>query len=221
VSTSGAAPRRLVAQARDELVAAGRELERSGLNIGTAGNISTRVDDNVVITPRRATLGTLAAGQCCVVSTSGEVIKSWGDGPSSETPLHCAIYRATECGAVVHTHSHFATVVSTLVDALPGIHYMVATLGGPIRVAAYAPFGSHELATLAVAGIADRQAVLLRNHGAVVIADSIHVALRRAQLLEWLCSVYVHARSAGDPKILDEDVLMQVAARSQTLRYAS
>lgn len=210
-----------VTHAREQLVAAGRELEGSGLNIGTAGNISIRVDDSVVITPRRATLGTMTAEQCCVVSSSGEILEAWGDGPSSEAPLHCAVYRASGCGAIVHTHSHFATVVSTVADELPGIHYMIALLGGPVRVARYAAFGSDELAALTVEAISDRQAVLLRNHGAVAVADTIEAALKRAVLLEWLCSLYIHARSVGSPTLLDEQELVRIGARSRTLRYSA
>ncbi len=212
---------RLVATARDELVAAGRELEGSGLNVGTAGNISIRVDHSVVITPRGAKLGKMSPTQCCIVNTSGEVIEACGDGPSSETPLHCAIYAVTDCNAIVHTHSHFATVVSTVVDELPGIHYMIAQLGGPVRVAPYAPFGSNHLATLAAEGIGDRDAVLLRNHGAVVVAETISGALKRAQLLEWLCSLFVHANAIGHPTLLDEGELTRIGERIRTRRYTA
>src|SRR5690606_33469456 len=97
--------------------------------------------------------------------------------PSTEMPLHLAVYRETDAGAVVHTHAPASTALSLVVDELPAAHYYVALFGGPVRVAPYARFGSAELAAAVVAALAGRRGALMANHGAVCIADSSRAAL--------------------------------------------
>ena len=84
-------------------------------------------------------------------------------------------------------------------DELPAIHYAIAALGGPVRVAAYVRFGGDGLAQLAVQALQGRSAAILRNHGAVTYGSSLTDAYERAQLLEWLAGVYARAVAARDP----------------------
>ena len=80
--------------------------------------------------------------------------------------MHAAVYQNTDALAVVHTHPVYATVMGTLLDEIPRIHYLLALLGGPFWVAPYAPFGTEELARKCIVAMKDRCAVLLQNHGA-------------------------------------------------------
>ena len=138
--------------------------------------------------------------------------------PSSELPLHLAVYAAApEARAIVHTHSHFATVLSTLVDEIPAIHYVTTEFGGPVRVAPYATYGSDELAEGVAAALAGRSAALMANHGAVTIAATLDGAVERARQLEWLASVYWHARVFGTPALLGEAQLGAVEAQDRAL----
>lgn len=202
---------------RIAVVETARRMSDRGLVINTAGNVSVRAGAWVVITPNGMPYDTLAPRDVCVVDlASGE--ESPGDlGPSSELPLHLEVYRSTDAGAVVHTHSHFATVMSTIADELPAIHYHIADLGGPVPVAPYATFGSPELARVTAAGLAGRSAVLMRNHGVTAIADGLPKALSRAFTVEWIASVYWHARMLGTPTMIDDAELARVVERQQSL----
>jgi L-fuculose-phosphate aldolase len=205
---------------RAALVAAARAVAESNLVVGSSGNLSLRRGDQLLITPRGARLGALDPADCVPVALADGVVAAdhrAASGPSSETPLHRAVYAATDAGAIVHTHSHFATVLSTLVVEVPAIHYVAVGFGGPVRVAPYATYGSQELADGVAAALEGRSAALMANHGAVATAPSIELAVEQAQQLEWLASVYWHARVLGQPTVLDADRLGAVAAQHRAL----
>ena len=124
-----------------DLVATARRTATEGLVVGTSGNVSVRVGGLVLITPTAVPYDRLTPQDAVAVDLDGNQLL--GDlAPTSELPLHLEVYRNTSAGAVVHTHAVHATAVSTLVPVLPPIHYMTAALGGPVRVAPYALFGT-------------------------------------------------------------------------------
>jgi len=100
---------------REEVYRANRELARSGLVMGTFGNVSgvDRAAGLMAIKPSGAPYETLTASQIVPVSLStGEVVDS-DLRPSSDTPTHLELYRAfPSCGGVVHTHSESATALA-------------------------------------------------------------------------------------------------------------
>jgi len=182
------------------------------LVVNTSGNISVRAGNLVAITPNGIPYESMQPGDVCLIDLdTGNEIEN-GLRPSSELPLHLAVYRSTDAGAIVHTHSLYATTLSTLVDELPAIHYQIADLGGPIRVMPYATFGSDALAASTAAGLADRRGVLMKNHGSTTIGPDLKRALTRAILLEWLCHVFYLARAGGSPSVLDAEEIGRVAA---------
>jgi L-fuculose-phosphate aldolase len=196
---------------RAGVVEACRELAAAGLVLGSAGNVSARDGDLVLVTPTGARLEQVTAPELAVVDLEGELV----DGPllpTSELPLHLAVYRHFDAGAVVHTHPPMATAVACVAGELPCIHYTLLTLGGAIRVAPYATFGTDALAASVVEGLRDRTAVLMAGHGAVTHGTDIAAAMAATQLLEWACGVYVHACACGTPRVLDEDEQAAVAA---------
>lgn len=197
---------------RDDVVTCGRRMVLDGLVVGTSGNVSVRCGNRIVITPGSVPYEAMSASDVSVVDIDGALYD--GAEPSSETPLHLAIYRhMPDAMAVVHTHSPFATVLSTVVDELPSIHYQIALLGGPVRVAHYATFGTDSLADSVIAAMNSRSAVLMRNHGAVTWGDGLNVAYRRAVTLEWLASVYYRARLLGKPTLIDDSEIERVKKR--------
>jgi L-fuculose-phosphate aldolase len=206
---------------RAALAAAARTVAESGLVVGSSGNVGIRSGEHLLITPRGSRLGAIDPADCvCVALADGAISPDHASAtlPSSELPLHLAVYAAApEAAAIVHTHSHFATVLSTLVQEIPAIHYVTTELGGPVRVAPYATYGSVELAASVAAALAGRFAALMANHGAVAIAGTLERAVERAQQLEWLASVYWHARVFGTPALLRDDQLGAVDEQARAL----
>src|SRR5258708_11544916 len=127
--------------AREQLVSYCGRLAADGLAVGAAGNMSVRIGDHVAITPSGVPYEDMAPGDICVVTMSGDEVDA-PETPSSELPMHLAIYAATEAQAVVHTHSAEVIALSAANDELPSIHYAIAGLGRPVRVAGYTTFGS-------------------------------------------------------------------------------
>jgi L-fuculose-phosphate aldolase len=203
----------LLAEAREAIVTTCQDLSRSGLVVGTAGNVSVRVGDLVAVSPSGLRYAELAPEVVGVHRLDGTPVDA-PLAPSSELPLHLAIYAARpECGAVVHTHSPAATALSTLVDEVPAVHYYVAMFGGPVRVAPYATYGTDELALNAVEALRDRTGCLLGSHGAVTVGPDLVTAYDKSVYLEWLCDVYLRASAAGSPRLLPAAELDTVAVK--------
>jgi L-fuculose-phosphate aldolase len=111
--------------ARATLVEGARVIGESEMVVGSAGNLSIRSGERVLITPRGAQLEAIDPGDLVDVALhDGAVADDHASAsrPSSESALHRAIYAATDAGAIVHTHAHYATVLSTIVDELPAVH---------------------------------------------------------------------------------------------------
>ncbi len=190
-------------QERAAVADACRRLGAEGLLIGTAGNVSLRVGERVAITATGAVLAELTAEQVTVVDLDGKVVAGTLR-PTSELDLHLGVYRRYGAGAVVHTHAPMATAVSCVLDELPCVHYQLLALGGTVRVAPYATFGTPELAESVLAALDGRSAALMANHGAVTHASTLGKAVEHALLLEWACGVYQRAAAMGRPRVLDE-----------------
>src|SRR4051794_18100207 len=205
---------------REQVAAASRRLAQEGLVVGTSGNLSARRDDHVAITPTGADLGSLEAGQVSVVDLEGEVV--WGDlSPSSELELHLGVYRRYDAGAVVHTHSPMATALACVLDELPCVHYQMLLLGGSVRVAEYATFGTPELAESVLAALEGRTAALMANHGSIAYGADVEAAADLARLLEWACDVYWHASLLGTPRTLDAEQREAVVAAAMARSYGT
>ncbi|MEU5883568.1 class II aldolase/adducin family protein [Spirillospora sp. NPDC047279] len=202
-----------LAEQRRELCGIGRRMAASGLVSGASGNISVRHGDLVAVTPGGVMLDRMSAEDCPVVDVAGHLVEG-ERAPSSETPMHLAIYGCTDAAAIVHTHSTYGTVVATTMTELPPIHYNTLLLGGVIRVAEYATYGTPELAASVRAALeGGRRAALMANHGGVAIGRDLDDAYENARLLEWLCGVYVRAKMVGEPRILTEEELVKVIER--------
>jgi L-fuculose-phosphate aldolase len=207
-----------VQAAREQLARHGNRMIADGLAVGAAGNLSVRVGDLVVITPSGLSYEELTAADMCVLTLAGEEVDA-PETPSSELPMHLAVYAATDAGAVVHTHSAEVVALSATKSELPAVHYAITRLGGPVRVAPYLRFGSAGLAGAAASALAGRQAAILQNHGAVCYGRTLPDAYDRALVLEWLAKVYRLACQYGEPRILSPGELDEVAAEARRRRY--
>jgi L-fuculose-phosphate aldolase len=205
--------------ARESLVEFGRRMVRDRLVVGSAGNISVRFGATILMTPSGVNYEDVNAASISVLDAGGNRLEGTGRR-SSEWPMHRQIYKLTDAGAIVHTHSPFATAVSTVREEIPAVHYSVLRLGGPnVRVAPYTTFGSDDLAQVAAAALADRTGALLQNHGAIAYGATLAEAYDRALLLEWLAEVYWRGLQVGTPRILDAAELAAVREASRRHRY--
>jgi L-fuculose-phosphate aldolase len=164
-----------------------------GLVVGTSGNVSARVGDLVLITPSGVPYHRLGPGDAVAVDLEGRPVRGQL-APSSELPMHLAVYRETPARAIVHTHAPHATAASTVVDRLPDVHYIAAAMGGGIEVAEYALYGTEELARSVLKALTDRTGCLMRNHGTLVYGDSLEQAYDNTLQLEWMCRVWLLAQ---------------------------
>lgn len=199
---------------RAEIVACARELDASGLNRGSSGNISARCGDALLITPSGIPAGRLEPGMLARMPLAGEY-GSW-EGPlkpSSEWRFHLDLMRArTDFGAIVHTHSPFATILSIARKPIPAIHYMMAAFGGPeIRCSDYACYGTAELSDAVLRAIDGMAGCLMGNHGMIVGGPNLTRAAWLAHELEALAHQYFHVLQIGGGHVLSAEDLAETA----------
>lgn len=191
---------------RQALIAAARSLRENGLGAGAAGNLSVRVQQGYLITPTGVDYEALEPEHIVAMDLRGNPAP--GDlKPSSEWRFHQDVYlRRADAGAIVHTHSPWATALACARQDLPAFHYMVAGAGGRrIRCAEYGTFGTQALSERALAALEDRQACLLANHGVLALGAELAAAFKMAQLVEELARQYLLSRLAGAPALLDDE----------------
>ncbi|MCZ4281476.1 class II aldolase/adducin family protein [Kiloniella laminariae] len=193
---------------RQELINTVLEMNRIGINQGTSGNASIRVQDGFLITP---------SGIAYEDITPEDIVLKHPDGshespnrlrkPSSEWRFHQDIFTARpEINAIVHTHGKAAMTIACLRKDVPSFHYMIGITGGDtIRCAPYATFATKELSDLAVTALQDRKACLLANHGLIALGGTLKQALSMAMEVETLCDVYWRTLVAGGAVILGKN----------------
>lgn len=205
---------------RAAIAEAGRELERAGLVQGTSGNLSVRdaTSGTVAITPSAVPYQRIHPADVLLVGAAG--IEEGSRPPSSELSMHLAVYRARpDVGAVVHTHSPWATTWAVLGREIPAVHYAIASIGDSIRLAPYATYGTAELAEGVVRVLGADNGVLLASHGVLTVGGDLGAAVEHAVKVEFLAEVYWKAVQVGEPAIMPPHELERV--RAQTLAKRS
>jgi L-fuculose-phosphate aldolase len=200
----------------DEIVRCGRALTDKGLLSQSSGNLSVRVSpDRVLITPTGIPYHDIRPEDLVLVDLAG--VRISGDrSPSSELPLHTAVYRdRDDLQAIVHTHSPMATTLAILNRPIPAVHYMIAGLGvTQIGVAPYATFGSEQLASnVRAAFAAPARGVLIGNHGVVAGGPTLRAAATAAESIEILAGHYYRCLAVGDAVVLDDQEMAGVLAK--------
>jgi L-fuculose-phosphate aldolase len=195
-----------------------RAMNASGINRGSAGNVSVRCDGGFLITPTGMAYDSCTAADMVKVGADGTVAAATSRKPSSEWRFHRDIYAARpEACAVVHTHSPFATALACQGQGIPAFHYMVARFGSAdVRCAAYATFGTQELSDAITSALDARCACLMAHHGMVVFGRDADHALALAIELETLCEHYWRVLQLGAPKLLPAEEMTRVIARFAT-----
>ena len=201
------------ADLRKKIIRTCREMNRSGLNQGTSGNVSARTPEGFLIT---------ASGIPYDVMEQDHIVEMDLDAgyrgeylPSTEWRMHMDIFKARpEAQAIVHTHSIHAAALACLRKDVPAFHYMIGVTGGiSLRVSDYAEFGTQALSDTMLKALKDRTACLLANHGQIAFGPTLDKALWLAGEIETLCHQYWAACLAGEPVILSEADMKTVLAR--------
>ena len=198
---------------RERIVATARRMNALGINQGASGNVSARVEGGFLVTPSGIPYDGLEPGDIVHVGMGGHA--TGHREPSSEWRFHRDIYATRpEAGAIVHTHSTFATTLACLGRAIPAFHYEVAFAGGSdIRCAPYRTFGTQELSDAAVAALEGRRACLLAHHGAIAFGADLGDALRLADKVEAMARLYWQAIQVAEPALLDDAEMARIVER--------
>jgi len=215
----------LLADERQALADAGRRLADAGLVIGTSGNLSVRSGDRIAVTPTGSEISDLTAEQMTVLDLTGAVVD--GDlAPTSEVPMHLAIYRGTAARAIAHTHATMSVAIGLVSDEIPLVHYTMLSLGGAVRVAPYARYGTQALADHVIAALAGKRAALMRNHGSIATGSSLAKATGNLELLEWAATTYHRALLASAvtgqvPRVLTDQEAEEVMTAARSSGYGT
>ncbi|TKI06965.1 L-fuculose-phosphate aldolase [Martelella alba] len=192
-------------------------MTRLGLNQGTAGNVSVRYRDGMLITPTGIPYEKLTESHIVYIDADGR--HEEGKLPSSEWRFHMAAYQARpDAHAVIHNHAVHCTAVSILNRPIPAIHYMIAVAGGnSIPCAPYATFGTRELSVQVAAALKNRKATLLQHHGYIGCETNLEKALWLAQEVEVLAQLYLTTLTIQDPvPVLDDESIAIVLEKFKT-----
>lgn len=203
---------------KELLVQYGRKLVDRGLTVGSGGNLSVidRTANQVAITPSGIEYHEMHPDQIVVCDRQGAPLEGRCK-PSSETGVHLALYaHRQDIGAVVHTHSVFATTIACLHREIPPVHYLVAFAGPKVPLAPYATFGTAALAKVTVKAIGTANAVLLANHGLIAVGRDLAAAFTVAEEIEFAARIYYNTLVAGKPQVLDRNQMAQVIDKFKT-----
>jgi L-fuculose-phosphate aldolase len=204
---------------REQIVRYGQKLSSTGLVSGTGGNLSIfdRNKNIVAVSPSAVDYNTMTPGDVVLVNPDGTVLE--GDRqPTSELNFHLALYHhRKDTGAVVHTHSPYATAFACLGMEIPAVHYLIGfSRGRSVPVAPYATFGTQALADAIIRTIGEQTAVLLAHHGLVTVGPDIEGAFAVAEAVEYVAKILHLTLSVGQPVILNESQMTEVMEKFKT-----
>ncbi|MCZ7555951.1 MAG: class II aldolase/adducin family protein [Bacteroidia bacterium] len=197
---------------RAALVGALKSMLSSGLTTGSGGNISIRPEDAdcVLVSPSGVPYASMTEDDLVLVDLQGNTL-SGHRPPSSELAMHLAVYAVRPgCGAVVHTHSPYASTFACLREEISAVHYLIGFAGKTVPVAEYATYGTTQLARNAVDALGAGNAVLLANHGLLAVGDDVEHAYTVAEEVELVARIQYQARAIGTPVLLGDEEMERV-----------
>ncbi len=198
---------------REDIIATCLRMNALGINQGTSGNVSARIEHGLLITPSGIPYDAMRPDQIVEMDDDGGYIGDYL--PSSEWRMHYDILRhRPEAGAVVHTHAAHCTALSCLRMKIPAFHYLIAVAGGTdIRCSDYATYGTQALSDAMLTALEDRRACLLGNHGMICFSANLEKALSLAVEVETLARQYWLARQIAEPVHLSDEQMQTVLDR--------
>ncbi|WP_343057222.1 class II aldolase/adducin family protein [Chthonobacter rhizosphaerae] len=207
-----------MAALRREMVETCRRMNSSGINQGTAGNLSVRTATGFLITPSSLPYDVMTPDDLVEMDFDGTYV---GRRPSSEWRFHRDILKnRQDIDVVLHCHSMYATTLACHHRTIPSFHYMTGIAGGTtIRCAEYATFGTQALSDNAIKALEGRMACLLGQHGQISLGKTLESALWLAIEVETLSRMYVQALTLGEPPVLPDDEMERVIAQMKRMSY--
>lgn len=195
------------------------EMNAKGLNQGTSGNVSHRIEGGLLITPSSIPYGAMQPEDIVTLREDGSY--EGRHRPSSEWRFHKDILKARpDVDVVLHNHATYATALSCHERGIPPFHYMTAVAGGhDVRVSTYACFGTQELSDAVLKALEQRFACLMGHHGLLTIAKTLEKALWLAVEVETLAKMYVHALAIGEPPHLPAHEMDRVIEQIRRMSY--
>jgi L-fuculose-phosphate aldolase len=193
-----------------QIIQACEEIMDLNLVYGTWGNVSMKLsEDRILITPSGIPYDTLREEDLVLCDKNGSVLEGTLP-PSSELKMHVAIYATRKhVNAIIHTHSLYASIASTIFNEVPLLTEDVAmVIGGKLKVTSYRLPGTQELADEIVRNIGDTNAVIIANHGQVSVGVTTEDAILAALMCEKASQMYVIATGTGKvpSSLSDQDI---------------
>lgn len=203
---------------RRKMVDICRRMNSSGVNQGTAGNVSVRTGNGFLITPSSLPYDIMSPEDLVEMGFDGTYV---GRRPSSEWRFHRDILKnRPDINVVLHCHSMYATTLACHHKTIPAFHYMVGVAGGTtVRCAEYATFGTQALSDHALKALDGRLACLLGQHGQISLGKDLEQALWLAIEVETLARMYVQVLTLGEPPILDDAEMERVIDQMKRMSY--
>lgn len=209
----------LLGTEREAVARYGREMLAAGLTAGSGGNLSCSGPDRrlIAISPSGIAYEAVTPEDVVVMDKSGRRVEGYRQ-PSSELAFHLALYQnRPDVGAVVHTHSVYATAMACLKREIPPIHYLIGFAGNKVPVAPYATFGTDALARNLLEAMGDRyNGALLANHGVVTVGRDLKAAFTAAESVEFVARLWLLCAGAGEPAVLSESEMARVMEKLET-----
>ncbi len=204
---------------RHDMVETCRRMNSLGINQGTSGNLSQRLDEGFLVTPTSLPYDQMKPRDLIHMQFDGSYVGQ--HRPSSEWRFHRDILRARpDINVVLHCHSIYATTLAVHHRTIPSFHYMTGVAGGTtIRCAKYATFGTQALSDNALEALDGRLACLLGQHGQISLGVSLARALALAVEVETLARMYLQALTLGEPPVLDDAEMQRVIAQMKRMSY--
>jgi len=199
---------------RRDIVAVCQRLYQRGFIAGTEGNVSAlERPDRLWITPSGYHKGLLQPADLLLIDLHGQVL--FGDGrPSSETPMHLALYRCRpDIRAVVHAHPPLATALTVAGYRLepPLLPEAVVALG-EVPTIPYQMPTTWQFANDVGAAMRQAEAALLENHGSVAVGTSLQAAFNKMEIVERAAQILYLAKLLGRVQPLSPEAVMALQA---------
>ena len=165
-------------------------------------------EDRYVITATSLPYEEMCPEQVPVVDGEGDMIMDIDYGPSVETPMHTAIFKARpDVGAIIHSHAIYSTICALIRKPIPAIiEELLVYVGDEVKVADYASAGSDELAANAVKCLGGNAAILLANHGNLCVGKNLLKSFNLCALVEKAAQIYVECLKLGNFHYLPDEV---------------